>query len=109
MLLCNVVFDYLGPVRQKVEIAMGWMFCGEDENGREIGYGVSAVCDEDGCENKIDRGLSYVCGSMHMDSETCHRYFCSSHLISGCIADECGQLCHLCFAYDMNVSLGRSL
>lgn len=60
---------------------MGWAFCGTDRNGREIGYGISATCDHEGCEKEIDRGLAYACGDMHgEDMYWCHRYFCPDHL-----------------------------
>ena len=59
---------------------MGWANCGEDRNGRPIGYAVEAKCDEPGCEVKIDRGLAYVCGDMHGEDElSCDKYFCNSH------------------------------
>lgn len=59
---------------------MGWMFCGQDDLGRDIGYGVDAVCDFEGCKVKIDRGLGYICGDMHCDTEKgCARYFCEDH------------------------------
>src|SRR5690606_23075125 len=41
---------------------MGWAV-GYDSNwNRDIGYGVPTTCDHPGCNEKIDRGLSYVCG-----------------------------------------------
>jgi hypothetical protein len=59
---------------------MGWAFCGTDDSGREIGYGVVATCDSPGCEAVIDRGLGYVCGPMHLSSEWgCAKYFCEKH------------------------------
>ena len=67
---------------------MGWSYCGTDEDGRDIGYGISAVCDHPGCEKEIDRGLSYVCGDEHHgyfnDDEPvcyqgCGKYFCGDH------------------------------
>ena len=47
---------------------MGWAFCGENSQGREIGYGVEATCDGD-CGKIIDRGLGYVCGTMHEEND----------------------------------------
>ena len=59
---------------------MGWSDCGTDSEGRPIGYGHEANCDHPGCENKIDRGLSYVCGTMHgSDEYSCDKYFCEEH------------------------------
>lgn len=71
---------------------MGWGDCGFDDDGRPIGYSVSATCDEPGCDAPIDRGLSYVCGGMHGGGEHgCGRYFCSGHLwyVSGAGGDLC--------------------
>lgn len=79
---------------------MGWAY-GRNLRGREIGYSVEATCDLHGCNEKIDRGLAYVCGSMHDGGEHgCGRYFCSSHLFFG--APE--QLCERCLTFfeDMN-------
>jgi hypothetical protein len=60
---------------------MGWANCGEDSNGRPIGYAHEATCDHPGCSTKIDRGLSYACGDMHGENEfDCDGYFCSEHL-----------------------------
>lgn len=57
---------------------MGWAY-GIDENGREVGYGVTAVCDQDGCDAVIDRGLAYRCGAIGED-EGCGFHFCGEHL-----------------------------
>jgi hypothetical protein len=62
---------------------MGWAFCGQDSEGRDIGYGVPATCDHPECSEAIDRGLAYACGGMHGDlgDEGCEGYFCDEHLI----------------------------
>lgn len=72
---------------------MGWAFCGANRHGQEIGYGVEATCDEPGCDAAIDRGLGYLCGSMHDDSETCARYYCAAHQV-------CVQRCARCVDAD---------
>lgn len=60
---------------------MGWAY-GTNLDGREIGYGVVATCDKDGCDEEIDRGLAYACGDTHgADEVSCARYFCSEHLV----------------------------
>ncbi len=62
---------------------MGWGNCGEDSQGRSIGYCHEAICDEFGCKAKIDRGLSYACGDMHgFDTPySCDKYFCGKHIV----------------------------
>lgn len=59
---------------------MGWANCGKDSRGRWIGYAHSAKCDERGCKERIDRGLSYACGGMHGNDGGCEGYFCAKHL-----------------------------
>ena len=64
---------------------MGWAVGYDPTWGRDIGYGVPAVCDHPGCDKKIDRGLAYVC----CDSEPyggeygCGLYFCGDHQSHG--------------------------
>jgi len=59
---------------------MGWSI-GYDTNWkRDIGYGVPAYCDHPGCNEVIDRGLSYVCGGEPFGGEHgCGLYFCGKH------------------------------
>lgn len=52
---------------------------GTGENGRDIGYGVIAICDKPGCDEKIDRGMSYCCGG-YVGDHGCGLYFCTKHL-----------------------------
>ncbi len=59
---------------------MGWANCGEDSEGRSIGYAHPAICDTPGCDKKIHRGLAYACGGEHGETETgCEKYFCERH------------------------------
>lgn len=81
---------------------MGWAF-GKNAEGRDVGYGVEAICDEPGCEEKIDRGISYVCGGMHDGGDHgCGKYFCGKHLFYVVRpekvkdADKTGQFCNDC-------------
>ena len=77
---------------------MGWGDCGQDSQGRPIGYYFEATCDEPGCERKIDRGLSYACGGMHGENEyDCEKYFCGEHLYFTDL-DNVLQLCKECSA-----------
>lgn len=68
---------------------MGWAYGIID--GREIGYGVEATCDQDGCKAKINRGLDYRCGGPDFDAG-CGYHFCYDHLL---ISTE-GQRCPPC-------------
>lgn len=71
---------------------MGWAY-GTNSDGREIGYGVPATCDQPGCEAKIHRGLAYSCGNEHGGGEHgCGEYFCYNHLTMGGPT----QLCRPC-------------
>lgn len=59
---------------------MSWAI-GYDSNWkRDIGYGVPALCDHPDCDEKIDRGLSYVCGGEAYGGEVgCGLFFCAKH------------------------------
>lgn len=62
-------------------------------DGKECGYNVEAVCEEEGCEEEIDRGLAFACGGEPGEGDTyCDGYFCLSHLV---ITPE-GQRCRRC-------------
>lgn len=76
---------------------MGWAY-GVNNDGREIGYSVNAICDAKGCKVKIDRGLAYVCGGMHDGGDFgCGKYFCSKHRTWAEIsADRAVEFCKPC-------------
>lgn len=67
---------------------MGWAVGRMD--GRDIGYGVPAKCDQPGCDVRIDRGLGYICGFGEPwgGDEGCGLFFCMEH--GG------GSLCERC-------------
>ncbi|MEU8525271.1 hypothetical protein AB0C77_06660 [Streptomyces sp. NPDC048629] len=69
-------------------------------NGEKIeaGYDVETSCEEDGCEEGIDRGLAHLCGETPGgDEHGCGGYYCGSHLyLSG--AEQVGDLCGSCIA-----------
>lgn len=56
---------------------MGWSL-GTGKNGRDIGYCVPAFCDHPDCNEVIDRGLAYLCGTLDSDNG-CGLYFCENH------------------------------
>src|SRR5262245_54256410 len=60
---------------------MSWAV-GYDSNWkRDVGYGVPAICDQPGCDEPINRGLSFVCcGDEPYGGENgCGLYFCEHH------------------------------
>lgn len=60
---------------------MGWSLGFDSNWNRDVGYGVPAMCDHPGCNEKIDRGLSYVCGGEPYGGEYgCGLHFCGKHL-----------------------------
>ena len=75
---------------------MGWGNCGLDSQGRPIGYLFEATCDHPGCNEQINRGLSYACGEMHGNADSgCDKYFCRRHLQNW--IEECdGRAVHVC-------------
>lgn len=74
---------------------MGWSV-GTGKDGRDIGYGVPALCDHPDCRTVIDRGLAYVCGMINTDGEDrgCGLHFCSEHMR---YSEKYGQLCFRCW------------
>lgn len=59
---------------------MSWSVGYDDHWKRDIGYGVPAYCDHPDCNEEIDRGLGYVCGSEPYGGDKgCGLYFCSNH------------------------------
>ncbi|WP_394436249.1 hypothetical protein [Streptomyces sp. SGAir0957] len=68
-------------------------------NGEPIqaGYGIGAVCEQDGCETEIDRGLAYLCGNTPGGDEYgCGGYFCAEHKFLGSGAPVSEGLCASC-------------
>lgn len=61
---------------------MGWSLGHDDTHDRYIGYGVPAFCDHPDCNEKIDRGLSYVCANQepYGGDHGCGLYFCGAHM-----------------------------
>lgn len=74
---------------------MSWAV-GEDQDGSDIGYGVPAFCDHPDCNEKIHRGLAFVCGMINTAGEDrgCGLHFCTKHLG---YSPKFGQLCERCY------------
>jgi hypothetical protein len=83
---------------------MGWSI-GFDYNwNRDVGYGVPCFCDHPGCTEKIDRGLSYVCGGdVYGGEKGCGLFFCEEHRGAYdkriCGKVETIELCYRCGHY----------
>ena len=60
---------------------MSWAVGYDDIWNRDIGYGVPAICDHPKCNQKINRGLAYVCCDElpYGGGKGCGLYFCSNH------------------------------
>jgi len=77
---------------------MGWSIGFDTRWNRDIGYGVPATCDFPRCEEKIDRGLGYVCGGDPYGGEHgCGLFFCGEHLTYG--RKDMIPLCNRCLRY----------
>lgn len=81
---------------------MSWSIGYDESWQRDIGYGVPAFCDHPGCYERIDRGLSYVCGGEPYGGEQgCGLYFCSQHLfIDAGHPQRCERCCDGAAAFD---------
>ena len=74
---------------------MSWAVGFDEKWKRDIGYGVPSICDHSGCNNEIDRGLSYVCGSEPYGGEHgCGLFFCNKHLRINMLSRQ--QKCDRC-------------
>jgi hypothetical protein len=71
---------------------MGYSIGYDSRWKRDIGYGVPAICDHPECNEKIDRGLAYVCKNQEpYGGKGCGLYFCGKHLdFDGCIRCRAG-------------------
>lgn len=59
---------------------MSWAVGWDPTWGRDIGYGVPAICDRPACHTAIDRGLAYVCGNdLYGGEHGCGLFFCYQH------------------------------
>lgn len=50
-----------------------------EKDGRDCGYGVPAICDHPDCDERIDRGLGFICGGSLHNEEGCWQFFCHKH------------------------------
>lgn len=57
------------------------------------GYGVPAVCEHPGCDEEIDRGMSFACGGEPFSEYGCDRYFCGKHRMCKGWDAENGRWC----------------
>ena len=76
---------------------MGWSLGFDEHWNRDVGYEVPAKCDHPDCDEKIDRGISYICGGQVYGGEHgCGLFFCDSHLYYRQAAVRLVQVCERC-------------
>ncbi|DAB40272.1 MAG TPA: hypothetical protein CFH81_08745 [Sulfurovum sp. UBA12169] len=76
---------------------MSWAVGFDEHWGRDVGYGVPAICDHPDCKKKIDRGLSYVCGGDPYGGEHgCGLFFCEEHFHIVATSDSSKFVCERC-------------
>jgi hypothetical protein len=74
---------------------MGWSIGYDGNWERDIGYGVPAECDHPKCREKINRGLSCVCGEQPYGGDKgCGLFFCAKHLFLHLFVD--GEVKFVC-------------
>lgn len=81
---------------------MGWSIGYDNNWKRDIGYGVPATCDQPKCNEKIDRGLAYVCGGQkpYGGENGCGLYFCEKHQhYHSFRGGDTGFFCKRCIAH----------
>lgn len=80
---------------------MSWAIGFDEQWQQDVGYGVPAFCDAPGCTEKIDRGLSYVCGGEPFGGDDgCGLHFCGKHMWHRTTRDgETVQNCKRCLTY----------
>lgn len=61
---------------------MGYSVGWDSDNARWKGYGVPCTCEQPGCAENIDRGMSHIC-------ECCGLAFCYEHLLAGGECEAC--------------------
>ena len=66
---------------------MGYSIGWDSTRGRDIGYGVPAICEHPDCNEEINRGMGYACGG-GFPEDGCGLYFCGKHLYS-CQCERC--------------------
>lgn len=71
---------------------MGWSQ-GINHEGRTVGYAIAGICENPGCDNKINLGLYYCCGELDgvFGAAGCGHYFCGEHLYYGEDGQRCGR------------------
>ena len=76
---------------------MGYSIGFDEKWKRDVGYGVPCICDHPGCNEKIDRGLDYVCGDEPFGGQYgCGLYFCEEHKDSRIRGGQFVNLCSRC-------------
>lgn len=76
---------------------MSWAVGYNSDLQRDIGYGVPAICDHPGCNERIHRGMAHLCGENDWPEHGCGLAFCGKHLFWHTFRDgHDGFVCHRC-------------
>lgn len=67
---------------------MSWEIGFNENQNRDVGYSVTAICDHPGCTAEIDRGLGYVCCEDINHRACCGAFLCADHRENYTYADE---------------------
>lgn len=68
---------------------MSWAIGFSENQNRDVGYAVPAICDHPGCTAEIDRGIAYMCCEISPDHHaTCGGFYCAYHRESYIYGDE---------------------
>ena len=71
---------------------MNWSVGYDSDWNRDIGYGVPSICDHPDCDERIDRGLSYVCGGEPYGGDGgCGLFFCTRCLSPAGVCERCRE------------------
>lgn len=90
---------------------MGYAVYWSNNQQRYCGYGVPAYCDHPKCNEKINRGMGYVCGEPLQDQFGCGGYFCSkhrNHVRQPRGEDQCFENCQRCGTYKRSYKFTKS-
>lgn len=67
---------------------MSWVIGFSENQNRDVGYGILAICDHPECTAEIDRGLAYICCEDINHNACCGAFYCAEHRENYVYGDE---------------------